>query len=190
MSHTNVTNCPVKPRAIANALAIFGPNRAEVRAKTVRKKPDRVETDGLVAIPRDIFSKRDVTLTADIMFLNGHAFLTTLSRRIRLVTAENVTRRTASHLHRALNKIIALYARGGFRVKVVLMDNEFEKVRDLLSIVEVNTTAAREHVGEIEREHRTIKEVARSMHTDLPFAWLPRALIVALVYTSIFHRNI
>ena len=146
VSHTNVSNCPVKPRAIANALAIFGPNRAEVRAKTVRIKPDRVETDGLVAIPRDIFSKRDVTLTADIMFLNGHAFLTTLSRRIRLVTAENVTRRTASHLHRALNKIIALYARGGFRVKVVLMDNEFKKVRDLLSIVEVNTTAVREHV--------------------------------------------
>ena len=28
------------------------------------------------------------------------------------------------------------------------------------------------------------------MHTDLPFAWLPRALIVALVYTSVFHRNI
>ena len=37
VSHTNVSNCPVKPRAIANALAIFGPNRAEVRAKTVRK---------------------------------------------------------------------------------------------------------------------------------------------------------
>ena len=55
---------------------------------------------------------------------------------------------------------------------------------------EVNTTTAWKYMGEIKRKHRTVKEVAHSIHTNLPFAWFPRALIVALVYVSVFHRNI
>ena len=108
VTHTNVINFIVKPRAIANALAIFGPNRAAVRAKAVRKPPDRVKMDHLAAIPREIFSKKDVILTADIIFLNSDMFLKTLSRQIRLVTAEHVTGCTAPNLHRALNRIISI----------------------------------------------------------------------------------
>ena len=67
-----------------------------MRATTEFMRPDRVETDGAVTIPRDIFSKRDVTLNADVMFLNGHAFLTALSRQVRLVTG--ITSRAIRHL--------------------------------------------------------------------------------------------
>ena len=70
------------------------------------------------------------------------------------------------------------------------MDDKFKKVNNLLSIVEVNTTAARKHVSRIEHKHCTIKDVVRSMNTNLPFAWLPRKILVALVYTIIFCRNI
>ena len=38
------------------------------------------------------------------------------------------------------------------------MDREFEPVKDLVPIVEINTTAAREHVGLIERRIRVVKE--------------------------------
>ena len=43
-------------------------------------------------------------------------------------------------------KVVYGYARGGFVVNLILMDMEFEKVKDALPLVEVNTTAAREHV--------------------------------------------
>ena len=34
-------------------------------------------------------------------------------------------------------------------VNVVLMDHEFDKVEDEVGLVEIDTAAAREHVGEI-----------------------------------------
>jgi hypothetical protein len=40
----------------------------------------------------------------------------------------------------------------GFIVQVALMDVEFEKLKDVLPNITINTTAAREHVGEIERK--------------------------------------
>ena len=63
-------------------------------------------------------------------------------------------------------------------------------MRDLLSIAEVNTTAAQEYVSKISCAHHTIKEVVRDMHTNLPFACLLRATTVALVYIAIFQKNI
>ena len=59
-------------------------------------------------------------------------------------------------------KVVYGYARGGFVVNLMLMDQEFEKIKDALPLVEVNTTAAREHVPEIERHIRTIKERVRA----------------------------
>jgi len=47
-------------------------------------------------------------------------------------------------------------------VQTALMDMEFEKLRDMLPNVTLNTTAAREHVGEIERKIRVVKETVRS----------------------------
>ena len=58
----------------------------------------------------------------------------------------------------AVKDVLYLYARGGFIVRLCLMDREFEPVKDLVPIVEINTTAAREHVGLIERRIRLVKE--------------------------------
>ena len=63
-----------------------------------------------------------VTLTADVMFVNGILFFTTLSRDIRFGTAEHVPFCTAKQLAKSLMKIVKLYALGGFVVHNVLMD--------------------------------------------------------------------
>ena len=85
------------------------------------------------------------------MFVNGIPFLVTLSRKIRLFTVEFMPSRTAAKLTDYLVKLSKLYARGGFMVRTILMDQEFDKVKDKMPLLELNTTAAREHVGEIER---------------------------------------
>ena len=92
------------------------------------------------------------------MFVNSAPFLVTFSWKIRLRTAEHIPNRTAASLVSSLSKIIQMYAKGGFVVNLVLMDQEFDKLEGKLDLVEINTTAAREHVGEIERSIRTIKE--------------------------------
>jgi hypothetical protein len=38
------------------------------------------------------------------------------------------------------------------------MDNKFESLRNLISILAINTTAAKEHVPDVERQIRLIKE--------------------------------
>ena len=88
-----------------------------------------------------------MTLTSDVMFVNGMPFLITLSRRIRLLTVEHIPSRTAKQLSSSLTKIVNLYARGGFVVNVVLMHQEFGKIVDELPKLEINTTAACEHIG-------------------------------------------
>ena len=54
-------------------------------------------------------------------------------------------------------KVVKLYAMGGFVVRNVLMDGKFEKVKPEISLVELNFSAAREHVTEIEHYHCTLK---------------------------------
>ena len=55
-------------------------------------------------------------------------------------------------------KTIKLYSRGGFVTSLVIMDMEFEKIKDKVFLLEVNNTTARDHVEEIERKNRLMKE--------------------------------
>ena len=126
----------------------------------MRKKPERV---GVMWVDHDFHRiNHFVLLTADVMFVNGNKFLVTLSRRIRLFTAEFILTSTAAQLSSSIKKIVNLYARAGFVVNAILMDQEFDKIVDQVPLLEVNTTAAREHVGEIERGLRTIQERGRA----------------------------
>ncbi len=54
-----------------------------------------------------------------------------------------------------------IYGSAGFVVQTAMMDMEFDKLKELLTNIAQNTTAAREHVGKIEQKVRVIKERAR-----------------------------
>ena len=117
-----------------------------------------------MGIPQGLYERHNyITLTADVMFVNGIVFLVSLSRGIRMYTCEHVPNQKPAQLSSSLKKIINLYARGGITVRTIMMDMEFEKVKDEkgMELIDVNTTAAREHVGEIERGIRYLKERCR-----------------------------
>jgi hypothetical protein len=75
-----------------------------------------------------------------------------------------------------------LYARGGFQVGTVLMDNELESLKNLVPIIVVNTTAAKEHVPEIEHRIRLIKEQGRGILNTLPYKKMPQLMLIELIY--------
>lgn len=192
VSSDGFRNSPITVQDISHKQRLFGPSRAALRGRTTRAKPDRVNTEQM-SIPRDFYElHKFVTLCGDVMFVNGVAFLCTSSRDIRFFTAEHVPNRTAKQLSSSLKKIIRLYGSGGFIVRIILMDMEFEKVADEMENVIVNTTAAREHVAEIERGIRTIKERARCTVSELPFAWkcLHRQVIIHLIYHTVKWLNV
>ena len=106
-SASGVSNIPVDPIAVTHARAILGHDLHNCRGKSVRGEPDRVETT-MVNIPADFTRLHQVvTLTSDVMFANRVAFLVTLSRKIKLATAEHVPTRTAALLSSTLNKIFS-----------------------------------------------------------------------------------
>ena len=53
----------------------------------------------------------------------------------------------------------------------------------------MNTTAAREHVTDVERRIRTIKERCRGTVNTLPYEKLPRLMLIELVYQMVMWLN-
>ncbi len=89
-----------------------------------------------------------------------------MARGLNLVTAEHMPTRTAKQLAAGIVRVMRdLYSRGGFQVGTVLMDNKFEKLRNLVPVLAVNTTAAKEHVPEVKRRIRLIKEHGEGFST-------------------------
>jgi hypothetical protein len=85
------------------------------------------------------------------MFINSTPFLVLASCGITLITIEHAPPpQMASSLSALLLLIILVYARAGFTVSTIIMDYKFEKVCDHVPSINVSTTAASEHVGEIE----------------------------------------
>jgi hypothetical protein len=119
------------------------------------------------------------------MLVNGLPFLVTSSRGISLVTS-----RTAKQLVSSVERVVRIYGRAGFIVQTSMMDMEFEKLKDLLPNIALNTTAAQEHVGEIKRKIRVIKESARGMISTLPYEMLLKLVIIKLLHFCVMWMNL
>jgi hypothetical protein len=124
----------------------------------VRQQLAPVLTD-YVEIPQAIIDlNKDVTLAADVMFVCGLGFMVSTSRKLKFTTIEHVPHRTKPMLVKSLNKVFNIYNSRGFKVVTALMDREFEPLWSQIHGTILNTTAASEHVPEIERQIRVIKE--------------------------------
>jgi hypothetical protein len=105
------------------------------------------------------------------------------------VTTEFVPNRQAGQLAKSQRKIVTLYARGCVIVQLPLMDNDFDKIEDLVGLLETNTMAARERTCEIEREIRLIKERTRCITTGFPYHWIPKMVLIHTVYDVYMWLN-
>ena len=70
-----------------------------------------------------------------------------------------------------------------------MIDMEFDKLKPLMPHVALNTTAAREHVGEIERKIRVIKERARGTFNTMPYKKLPKMMVKELLHFCVMWMN-
>jgi hypothetical protein len=189
VSSNMIKNYPVTPSDVANANKIFNPDLATLKGKTVRQTPPPVMTD-YIQIPQEIVSlNRNVTLTIDIMFVNGIPFMVSISRKINFTTVEYLLGRKQPQLVSSIKKIINLYRTRGFTIDTALMDREFECLRSDLPELNLNTTAASEHVPDVERQIRVLKERPRAIRSTLPFQAIPGQIIIELVYYAAFWLN-
>jgi hypothetical protein len=191
ITKNQLPNCPVTRADIMRAEDIFGPAVEALKGKTVRRRPDKVR-EVISPLPSYIIKLyKDVTFAADIMFVNGIAMLLTISRKIKFGTVEELVSQNSKTLLGSIKKMCQIYARGGFRPRIALMDRQFEPLRGELAEIGIalNTTGTDEHVGDIERFVRTIKERMRCIKNMLPFDEIPPRLIIEMAKASVFWRN-
>jgi hypothetical protein len=71
------------------------------------------------------------------------------------------------------------------------MEMEFEPLVDMMDNMVVNMTAAREHIGDIERLIRSIKDQGRCTVSELPYNnSIPDQIVIHLLYFVVFWMNL
>ena len=190
---TSFRNCSVTHDDAKRALAIYGPDVAVLKGNMTRESAaPRVTTFDAVQIPAPLLANhRDVTICADLFFVQGLCYFTTISRNIGFQTASTpLPNRSLSTLLTALRDVIRTYTLRGFVIRDVHANHKFECVRDDLRPIELNVVARDSHVGEIERSIRTtIKERLRSCVHGLPYKHLPCILIHSMVSDAVCCLN-
>jgi hypothetical protein len=174
VSSNLIPNCPIARADLAS-----------IRGKIVQRTPAPVVVDYVVIPWQLVDANKAVTIVADVFFVDGIAFLIPVSKRIKFVTTKHLPIRMATILSKHLQRVLLVYGRAGFRVRSILMDGEFEKVKGLIPKVECNTTAAKEHISKVERSIRMVKEWMRGIVTTLPFTHIPRHMKIEFVYFTV-----
>jgi hypothetical protein len=186
-------NCPVTKRDIISAEYIFGPDLGSLKGKTVQRAPLQVDTTMTYnPLPMTVHQRYcKVTLGGDIIKINNIPMLVTTSMKIKFSTVEYLDKQTTSRMLKAIKSVLQVYPSGGFRVRHLMMDGQFESLRGALLEMGVilNTTLRDEHVGFIERYIRTIMERARCCFNTVPFKKLPEHMVIELAARVVFWLN-
>jgi hypothetical protein len=89
-----IKDCPVTVQDVITAHKIWGKNIAALKGKTTRQKSLHVARDFVKAPSHLLKLHRDVTLSADIFFVNKIPFFLTLSRKICFTSVNHLANRT------------------------------------------------------------------------------------------------
>ena len=114
-------------------------------------------------------------LACDIMYVNKIPFLMSISQHIRFVTAQHIKNQQGTMILNAIRAIHQIYLQHGFQIRNAFMDGQFEPLRGNLAELGIllNTASNDEHVPEIERQIRTVKERTCGIYCTLPFKKMP-----------------
>ena len=79
--------------------------------------------------------------------------------------------------------MVEIYKHRGFKGVVIYADPEFEAIKKNNGMLQafINTTAAKEHVPEVECQIQVIKEQVHAAHNTLPYSIIPKIMVAWMV---------
>ena len=131
----------------------------------------------------------NVILCVDFFYVQGLVVLLSVSRGIKFHTVGHAKGRPKRKMIDGINWTINMYVTWGFSITNLYADPEDNCVRNKMLPTILNITAAREHVGEVERAIRTGKEVPIYITHTLPFKNIPILMVTSLVTVSFSRLN-
>jgi hypothetical protein len=168
-----IKDFPVTVQYMDMALKLWGKNIASLKGKTTRCNMMPVARD-YVKVPLELMNlHKEVLLMTDIFFVKNNPFFLTLSRKITFTTVNHLTDRMVPQIFKAFKEIYQYYLQPGFHIPVVHADSELAPLKPLIESIPggpvVNLASANEHVPEIERRIRVVKELCRATRHILSF---------------------
>ena len=184
-------NCPITQADILAAEDIFGPDVHSLKGKTAWWTEPHIASS-VTPMPMDILSLyQSVTLCVDIMFMNKLPFLVTISHHLKFGTAELLLNCQEDMAGKTLTDVMCIYGSRGFLVQMVHAESKFEALCAPLASAGsgLNVCANDEHIPEVERFIRTLKERTCCMYHSVPFQRFPALMLKVMISTSIIWLN-
>ena len=186
-------NCPVTLEDVANALQIYGKDIGAVKGKTVRNKPEAVRLINPEPIPRHVKERlQQMVLAADIFYVDGVKIFTTITRKLQFTTVQLIKDRSMVTIKKCLDQVVRMYRGHGYNLQYLITDNEFESIRDSIHDeygIILNTSSANEHIPEMERDIRSIKDKMRGSRNTLPYTIMPVLMTLACCKYHVYWVN-
>jgi hypothetical protein len=189
-----IDGCPITVDDANRALKIYGPDVSALRGKTVRRQVEHVPSNQVDPVLHSILKEHsDVTICLDILYVDGLVFVATVSRNLHFITIEYIpTRNIEKYVIPSFTKAYNVYKARGFSIRMVHADEEFTSMRNKLLEMDnigLNIAATQEHVPEIERTIRTIKERNRANVDALPFVHYPKLMKIEMLKNAVIWLN-
>ena len=184
---------PVTTDDVKRAIFIYGRETATHQGRTVRQRSIPVTATHPIPLPKTIKDYHsEVPISIDIMIIQSIPMLTSISGtsyQFRTVEPIFKARPSKADLIQCVHNVLKTYANRGIKITQINGDNEFECIRGETGASTLNIVAAEEHVGDVERSIRTVKEGTRTAIHSLPYSHYTRTMVSGLVIRVVQSLN-
>ena len=191
IQHGMIRNCATTLDDIACGEQIYGPVEQMLQGKMTHKRPQHLHQILQVQIPAPVLKSHPCDdIAVNFFFVQQQIYLLMKSRVYKFYGLNaNCRGRGKVETAAAIKTFLNAFGLRGIRINSIFGDNKFEKIKPLVAPIHVETCGRDEHVPDIERVVRTVKERSCCTTSTLPYKRIPGVMIDSNIQDKIFWLN-